>query len=61
MKTSINPSDKTQFINEKYLIITSLKQELSETIQRYNKRLLNIDANKQAINGLLTRYTLTLY
>lgn len=56
-KTSLSTSDLLKIINEKNTEISALRKELVETSRRYNSRLLQEDANKQAIDGLLTKYS----
>lgn len=50
-------SDLLQIIDQKSLEITNLRTELTDTIHRYNNKILQEDANKQAIDGLLSNYS----
>lgn len=55
---SYSSDDFMQIIDGKNNEISSLRRELSEISKRYNSRILQEDANKQAIDGLLTNYSL---
>ena len=47
-----------QIINEKNYEISKLRKEITEVFQKYNSKILQEDANKQAIDGLLSKYSL---